>query len=294
VNLPFARITFPSGDRTLIGWWVRAPGRVDTATGAVLAHAPAVLFFHGNRSSLSDYVALQRFFHAQGISSFVFDYTGFGASGGTPSLENAVADAGVAARLFADSAGPDARKVAFGSALGATVLLQAIDSVQPHVSGVIIEGVTASVREAAVRDGHIPSFVAPLVVDIADNVQAARRVRVPLLAIHSRDDNRFPIADAERVVEAVRGRAVLLPHWRPGHSAILASSRTCDWQPALDFIRSGSLPPAPVSDAADPCAESAPVAGADSTRTIRADSAGAISPRQSRTSPDSSRSSPPR
>ena len=246
-NLPYARVAFPSGDRTLIGWWVRAP-----ADSTVVP--PALLFFHGNSSALSDYVSLQRFLYRQGISSFVFDYTGFGASGGMPSLANAIADAGAAARIFADSAGPRARKVAFGSALGSTVLLQGIDSVQPHVSGVIIEGVAASVREAAVRDGQLPELLAPLLVDIADNVRAARRVRVPLLAIHSYADNRMPFSDAERVVDAVRGRAVLVRHWRPGHSAILTSSRPCDWQPVLDFVKTGALPATPV-DTVNACAE---------------------------------------
>jgi acetyl esterase/lipase len=97
-SLPFVRLAIPSGDRTLIGWWVRA----STDSGST---APAVLFLHGNRSAISDYVPLQRFFHRQGISSFVFDYTGFGASGGDPSFTAAVEDAGNVARVFADSAG---------------------------------------------------------------------------------------------------------------------------------------------------------------------------------------------
>ena len=245
-QLPFTRVAMESGDRTLIGWWVRA--RADS--GRV---APAVLFLHGNRSSISDYVGLQRFLYRQGISSFVFDYSGFGASGGAPSLSNAIADAAAAARVFADTAGPDARKVAMGVALGATVLLQGIDSIQRHVSGVIIEGTDASIREAAVRAGHIPGRLAPFVEEIGDNVAAAARVRVPLLAIHSRADNRVPFADAERVVKAVPARVSLVRHWRPGHSGILASSRPCDWAPVLAFIRAGALPAAAV-DTTNACA----------------------------------------
>lgn len=238
-QLPFTRVAMESGDRTLIGWWVRA--RADS--GRV---APAVLFLHGNRSSISDYVELQRFLYRQGISSFLFDYSGFGASGGAPSLSNAIADAGVAARVFSDTAGPDARKVAMGTALGATILLQAIDSIQSHVSGVIIEGADASIREAAVRAGHLPERVAPFVEEIGDNVAAASRVRVPMLAVHSRADNRVPFSDAERVVAAVPARVSLVRHWRPGHSGILTSSRPCDWAPVLAFIRSGALPSAKV------------------------------------------------
>lgn len=244
-SLPFARITIPSGSRTLVGWWVRAAGD----SGAI---APAVLFLHGNRSAISDYVPLLTFFNRQGITAMVFDYSGFGASGGSPSLSNAVMDAGNAARVFADSAGA-ARKIAFGSALGATVLLQALDSVQPHVNGIVIEGVAASVRESAVRDGRIPKLVAPLVVDIGDNVAAARKVNVPLLAVHSYADTRFPFADAERVVDAVPRQASLVRHWRSGHSSLLASSRPCDWAPVLAFIRTGTLPSAKV-DTTDACA----------------------------------------
>lgn len=268
-QLPFSRAVMESGDRTLIGWWVRA--RADS--GRV---APALLFLHGNRSSISDYVELQRFFYRQGISSFVFDYSGFGASGGSPSLSNAVADAAVVARVFSDTAGPDARKVAMGTALGATVLLQAIDSIQPHVSGVIIEGADASIRESAVRAGHLPEMLAPLVEEIGDNVGAASRVRVPLLAVHSHADNRVPFADAERVVAAVPARASLIRHWRAGHSGILTSSRPCDWAPVLAFIRTGALPAAKL-DTTNVCAvEAQQLAGqglaadsaADSTKEV--------------------------
>lgn len=254
-SLPFTRLAIPSGDRTLIGWWVRAPG--DSA-----GQAPAIMFLHGNASSISDYVALQKFFHGQGISSLVFDYTGFGASGGSASLARAVEDAGNVARVFAESAST-ARRTAFGSALGATVLLQAMDSVQPHVHGAVIEGVAASVRESAVRDGRIPRLLAPLVVDIADNVAAAARVRVPLLAVHSHDDNRFPFADAERVVAAIPGRTALVRHSRKGHSALLTSSRPCDWAQVLAFVKQGALPTQKL-DTLDACAAVAGPAAVDS------------------------------
>lgn len=244
-DLPYARLAFEAGDRTLIGWWVRAP----TDSGKP---APAVLFLHGNRSSISDYVDLQKFFYRQGVSSMVFDYSGFGASSGAPSLRNAVADAGSVAKVFADSAGQKARKVAMGSALGSTVLLQAIDSVQPHIDGIVIEGVDASVRESAIRSGRLPKVLARLVEEPGDNVSAASRVRVPLLAVHSYADARVPITDAERVVSAVPSQASLVRHWRKGHSALLASSRPCDWAPVLFFVKSGTLPAAKL-DTTDAC-----------------------------------------
>ena len=268
VGVPFSRVAVETGDRTLIGWWVRA--RADSGKAP-----PALLFLHGNRSSISDYVALQKFLYRQGISSLVFDYSGFGASGGSPSLKNAIADAASVARVFADSAGKGARRVAMGSALGSTVLLQAIDSVQPHVDGVVIEGVAASVRESAVRDGKLPKLVAPLLVDVGDNVSAATHVKVPLLAVHSYADNRFPIEDAQRVVSAVPGRAALVRHWRKGHSALLTSTKPCDWEPIIKFVKSGTLPASKV-DSTDACAAAQLAAAAAAAAAKTVTSAGGV------------------
>jgi hypothetical protein len=285
VDLRFSRLAIESGDRTLIGWWVRAPAD----TGKV---PPALLFLHGNRSAISDYVGLQQFLHRQGISSLVFDYSGFGASGGTASLTNAIADAAIVARVFADSAGQAARKTAMGSALGATVLLQAIDSVQSHVDGVVIEGVDASVRESAVKSGRIPAFAAGYFKEPANNVEAAARVRVPLLAVQSYADPRTPLEYAQRVVAAVPGRAALVRHWRKGHSAILSSSRPCDWAPVITFVKLGGLP-ATKLDTTDVCqVETARLAAVrDSTRV--ADSVKAATKATQPSPPTRSKSAPP-
>jgi len=239
VGIPFSRVAIERGDRTLIGWWVRA--RADSGKTA-----PALLFFHGNRSSISDYVEFQKFLYRQGISSMVFDYAGFGASGGDASLANAIADAGAVSALFADSAGKTARKTAMGAGLGATVLLQGIDSVQTHVNGLVLEGVDASAKESAVRANRIPKFAAPLVKDIADNVAAASHVRVPALAIHSPGSPRVTVEDAQRVVDAVPApaKSALVQHWRKSSGGILSSSRVCDWAPVLAFVKSGTLPAA--------------------------------------------------
>lgn len=250
-GIPFSRVAIERGDRTLIGWWVRA--RADSGTVA-----PALLFFHGNRSSISDYVGLQKFLYRQGVSSMVFDYSGFGASGGSASLTNAVADAGAVSAAFADSAGKATRKTAMGAGLGATVLLQAIDSVQPHVNGIVLEGVDASAKESAVRANLIPKVIAPLVTDVADNVGAAGRVRVPVLAVHSPGNARVTLQDAQRVAGAVQApaRASVVEHWRKIGGGILSSSRPCDWAQVLAFVRSGTLPAAK-TDTSNACAAEA-------------------------------------
>ncbi len=278
VQIPFSRVAVEEGDRTLIGWWVRA--RADSGKTP-----PALLFLHGNRSAISDYVDFQKFLYRQGISSMVFDYSGFGASGGSASLSNAIGDAAAMSAVFSDSAGKTARKTAMGSGLGATVLLQAIDSVQARVNGIVLEGVDASAKESAVRANRIPKFVAPLVVDIADNVAAASRVRVPVLAIHSPGNPRVTIEDAQRVVAAVPApaRASVVRHWRSARGGLLTSSRACDWAPVLAFVKNGTLPAAKM-DTANACvAETARLAAekktADSLAAIAATKAAKAAPR---------------
>lgn len=251
VGVPFSRVAIEDDGRTLIAWWVRA--RADS--GKV---PPALLFFHGNHSAISDYVDLQRFLYRQGVSSMVFDYSGFGASGGSPSLKNAIADAAAVTAAFKDSAGAAARRTAMGAGLGATVLLQAIDSVQPHVGGIVLEGVDASAKESAIRANRLPRFAAPLLPDIADNVAAASRVRVPALAVHSPGNARVTVEDAQRVLDAVPApaRVSLVRHWRTSGGGLLSSSRACDWAPVLAFVQSGTLPAAKV-DTVNACAAEA-------------------------------------
>jgi fermentation-respiration switch protein FrsA (DUF1100 family) len=277
-GVPFSRVAIEEGDRTLIAWWVRA--RADSGRTA-----PALLFLHGNHSSISDYVDFQKFLYRQGVSSMVFDYSGFGASGGSASLSNAIADAAAVGAVFADSAGRTARKTALGTGLGATVLLQAIDSVQGRLSGIVLEGVDASARESAVRANRIPRFVAPLVVDIADNVAAASRVKVPVLVVHSPGNPRVTVEDAERVIAAVPApaRASLVKHWRTARGGLLSSSRACDWAPVLAFVRNGTQPAAKVDTVNACAAEAARVATekktADSLAAIAATKASKAAPR---------------
>jgi fermentation-respiration switch protein FrsA (DUF1100 family) len=277
-GVPFSRVAVEEGDRTLIGWWVRA--RADSGKTA-----PALLFLHGNHSSISDYVDFQKFLYRQGISSMVFDYSGFGASGGSASLTNAIADAAAVSAVFADSAGKTTRKTALGAGLGATVLLQAIDSVQGRLNGIVLEGVDASAKESAVRANRIPKFVAPLVVDIADNVAAASRVRVPVLVIHSPGNPRVTMADAERVVAAVPApaRASVVRHWRTARGGLLTSTRACDWAPVLAFVKNGTQPAAKVDTVNACAAETARLAAekktADSLAAIAVTNAALAAPR---------------
>src|SRR5690348_9682912 len=73
---PFQRLTLASGDRTLDAVLVRAPA--DTA--------PALLIFHGTAEAVSFWADTQALLYRHGVTSMVFDYSGFGRSTGRPTV----------------------------------------------------------------------------------------------------------------------------------------------------------------------------------------------------------------
>lgn len=236
VGLSYSSFTIPSGNRALESWLVRAPDSIQPQT--------AILVFHGNRTSISHLVGLQLELYENGITSMVFDYSGFGNSNGTPSVGRLREDAVSAFGVFVDSVGRTSRKFVLGTSLGAAVLMDAIQDIQLGVDGVILVGTFASSRATAVRQGKVPKIMSLVLKNHYDNVKAARELRKPLLVVHSESDELFPMSDAEAVVAAAGGPAQLVRLSGVLHDSYL--TRESHWQPVLDFIRtsSGATPPA--------------------------------------------------
>jgi fermentation-respiration switch protein FrsA (DUF1100 family) len=232
VGINYADLQLQSGDHTIRAWWVRAP-RADSAASA----APAVLLFHPNRCSLAQQVRVQQVLYRAGIASLAFDYSGFGASGGTPSPAALRRDARAAFLVFADSARNASRRVLLGTSLGAAVLLDAVTDLQAGADGIVLVGAFASAREVAVRSGRAPRLLVWLLPDLYDNVAAVRRVTKPLLVVHSAQDQVFPVADAERLLEAAAEPKRLLRLDHGAHAAYLSTA--ADWAPVIAFIKQG-------------------------------------------------------
>lgn len=222
-GLTYSAFRIPRGDHTLEAWLVSGG---DSARSAVL-------LFHGNGSALADQVPVLQVLAQHGVTAMAFDYSGYGTSGGRPSIDQLRGDAIAAVRAFTDSTGSLAR-YALGTSLGAAVLLSAIDSVQPDLDGVILVGAFASGRRAAVDAGKVPQALAFLVPDVYDNVAAVGRLSRPLLIVHSVEDRVVPIGEAERLLGAAAGPKQFARLPAGGHDAYLATN--ADWSPVLRFI----------------------------------------------------------
>jgi hypothetical protein len=56
------------------------------------AGAPAILFFHGNGEIAADYNDLGQIYRRMGVHFLVFDYRGYGRSGGIPTITGMMRD----------------------------------------------------------------------------------------------------------------------------------------------------------------------------------------------------------
>ena len=144
-GLPFEDIYFSTEDGVrLNGWWVAAPGGRGT-----------VLFCHGNAGNISFLVETIAIYHEMGLDVLVFDYRGFGRSGGTPSEEGTYRDSAAAWKyLTVEKKVPPSRIILVGRSLGGPIAAWLSQDRSP--GGLVLE--STFTRAADVADAHYNFF----------------------------------------------------------------------------------------------------------------------------------------
>ena len=219
VGLRWEDVTLTTDDGVrLHAWYVPA----ENARGTLL-------FCHGNGGNLSWRVDSLRIFHDLGLSSFIFDYRGYGQSEGVPSPEGLARDARAAWDWLRDRGVEPGGIVLFGRSLGGAVALELTRSVTPRA--LILESTFASPFGVLRLD-----FLAPLlrlaVGDVWNSREAAGRLAIPVLCLHSPDDGIVPFREGRRLYEAVAGEKAFV-EIRGGHNEGFLLSRET-YVPALD------------------------------------------------------------
>ena len=226
---PFQRLSLASGDRTLDATLVRAP--TDTA--------PALLIFHGTAEAVSFWANTQALLYRHGVTSMVFDYSGFGRSTGRPTVAHLEEDADSAYAEFVRRTGPRARRYVLGYSLGSGVVFDAVRRFTPPPAGVVFAASYSSARDGAVAFGLIPRWATFLLPDLWNIVRDTRNLRQPLLVMQSDADQLFPVSMAKAVYDAatVPKEFVVLHGYRheDGHQ------RPTDeyWTPVVRFMTAG-------------------------------------------------------
>lgn len=240
VGLAFDNVAFQTPDVvTLHGWFL--PAGDEKSEVAARTH-PTVLFLHGNRGNVSAVIPKLRALHEAGLNVFTFDYRGFGKSNGTPSERGLNLDALAAYfHLTGKYAVPAERLFLYGEGLGAAVAIQLATHVP--AAGMITEGAFTSLPDVLEIK---PSFIPWRLLLFRNQFNAlakVNRIRMPLLLLHSSQDDVVPYRQAERLFFYAANPKQLVPVTGT-HDTAFAQSKDLIREQISAFVAKTNVPAA--------------------------------------------------
>jgi pimeloyl-ACP methyl ester carboxylesterase len=154
VGLTFASVRFgvdSSGQPQLDGWWIPA----SSSAGPTPA-ANAALLLHSGSGSMSDALPDALMLHHAGLSVLLFDYRGYGKSGGQhPDEQMMETDAGSALRYLTGTRGLAAKQiVVFGAGVGAALAVR-LCSDHPELPATILWNASGDFTQQVKRDNRV-------------------------------------------------------------------------------------------------------------------------------------------
>lgn len=177
-GLNYEEISFFASDGIgLSGWFVPAAGS---------ARGLTVLVCHGNTGNISNGLPAIRLFHSLGLDVFIFDYRGYGHSEGKISEAGMYLDVEAAWRYLVDQRRILPKNIVIsGRSLGAAVAARLAAS---HLSrSLILESGFTSIVDAAAE--LYPQFPVRWFLRYRyETLKNLRKVRCPVLIVHSRED----------------------------------------------------------------------------------------------------------
>lgn len=162
----------------------------------------AFLICHGNGGNISHRLELCDALLRTGASVLVFDYRGYGCSGGRPSEEGTYRDAQAAHGWLRQRGIEAAHILAYGESLGGAVAAEL--ALRERVGGLVIQSTFTSIAEVGAE--LFPWLPVRWINTIRyDTREKIGRVTVPVLVLHSREDELVRFHHGERNFAAVRG-----------------------------------------------------------------------------------------
>ncbi len=198
IGLEYESVNLTTEDEVDIhGWFV--PAEADRGT---------VLFFHGNAGNISHRLESIEIFHDLGLNTFIIDYRGYGQSEGSPSEEGLYQDGEAAYRYLTEERSIAPEQIAvFGRSLGGAIAART--AAELPVGALIMESsFTSAPSLGAEVYPFLPvRWLARFEYPAEDFIQ---QVDVPVLVVHSREDDIIPYHHGEALHEAAGAEAQLL------------------------------------------------------------------------------------
>jgi fermentation-respiration switch protein FrsA (DUF1100 family) len=199
VGVPYEEVTIPTVDGIrLNAWFVRS----STVSRAV------VIYCHGNGGNIGDRIDWMKAFYDMGLNVLLFDYRGYGRSTGRPTEEGVYQDAVTVYDYLVRRPDVDRSLIAaYGESLGGAV---AVDmAVKRPLAGLVIDGSFTSAQDMA--DLLYPGLPTWFMTCRFDSVTKVRRLTIPKLFFHNRDDTIIPFAVGKRLFDAAAEPKLLVP-----------------------------------------------------------------------------------
>jgi fermentation-respiration switch protein FrsA (DUF1100 family) len=226
IGLDFEEVRFESRDGVaLTGWYVPAKEARFT-----------VLFCHGNAGNVMHGLDNLRLFHDLHVNCLIFDYRGYGRSGGKPTETGTYRDARAAYNwLVREKGTPADQIVLFGHSLGASVAAHLATRVR--ASALVVEGAFTSYRDIGAR--LYPYMPVRLFAFFRyDTRSDIRQVRCPVMVLHSKHDELVPLDFGMRLYEAANEPKRLVEIAGSHNDCVVASGAAYReaWRTWLDFV----------------------------------------------------------
>jgi uncharacterized protein len=191
------RYAIPCGSRPLDAVFV-AP--------SVAPPQAALLICHGIGETVEHWIAVQTLLAEHGISSLVFDYSGYGRSQGAVDWRRCEENA-LAAFHFLQTLAPNLPISLLGFSMGSGIAAAIAARIPAH--RLILCSAFTSYRDAACVLG-VPRTLASALPPIWDGEAALRLCSLPILVVHCERDRAFPVRMAARLADWSDDRSELI------------------------------------------------------------------------------------
>ncbi len=193
VGLPYEPVTIPTEDDIELDAWL-IPARDQHGV---------VAFFHGNSGNISHRLETLQLLHEFGLTTLIFDYRGYGRSGGTPSEQGTYRDAEAVWRYLTEErqlANPDI--ILFGRSLGGAIAAHLAARHSP--GALILESAFVSIPKlAAMVYPYLPvQWISRYRYPTAELLES---ITCPVLIIHSREDEIVPFEHGQELFAQAKG-----------------------------------------------------------------------------------------
>jgi len=223
-GLPYDDVFFETSDGVkLNGWFI--PGSPGKKT---------VLFCHGNADNISYFLDEVKQFNEMGFGVFIFDYRGYGLSGGKPCEHGTYLDAEAAWNwLTGEKHFSPENIIVVGRSLGGAI---ASHLAADHRPGFLaVESAFTSIEDMSrIKYPFLP--VNYLLKYHYRTIEHIRNVRCPVLVVHSRGDRDVPFSQGMRIFQAANEPKEFL-EIKGGHRDGFFTSAAIYRQGLISFIR---------------------------------------------------------